>query len=141
MGFGEYSDLTLRVVQTIRDSEIIIGSNRQVDLAKKYNHIARIIKYEKISEIIQILKENTFIMPSFAKGGNISAIVPFVSHVDHTEQDVKVIITEYGYADLRGLAPRQRVPKMIALAHPDYRPLLEEYYENCGSVLSRVSNR
>lgn len=72
---------------------------------------------------------SSFITPSFAKGGDISAIVPFVSHVDHTEQDVKVIITEYGYADLRGLAPRQRVPKIIALAHPDYRPLLEEYYE------------
>ena len=72
---------------------------------------------------------SSFITPSFAKGGDISAIVPFVSHVDHTEQDVKVVITEYGYADLRGLAPRQRVPKMIALAHPDYRPLLEEYYE------------
>ncbi|MDO4929272.1 MAG: acetyl-CoA hydrolase/transferase family protein [Corynebacterium sp.] len=72
---------------------------------------------------------SSFITPSIAKGGDISAIVPFVSHVDHTEQDVKVIISEYGYADLRGLAPRQRVPKIIALAHPDYRPLLEEYYE------------
>ena len=40
-----------------------------------------------------------------------------------------VIITEHGYADLRGLAPRDRVKKMIAIAHPDYRPLLEEYYE------------
>jgi succinate coA transferase len=72
---------------------------------------------------------SSFITPSDAKGGAISAIVPFVSHVDHTEQDVKVIITEYGYADLRGLAPRQRVEKIIALAHPDYRPLLEEYYD------------
>ncbi|AZA12833.1 acetyl-CoA hydrolase/transferase family protein [Corynebacterium choanae] len=72
---------------------------------------------------------SSFITPSDAKGGAISAIVPMVSHVDHTEQDVKVIITEYGYADLRGLAPRQKVKKMIALAHPDYRPLLEEYYE------------
>ncbi|MEZ2122970.1 MULTISPECIES: acetyl-CoA hydrolase/transferase family protein [unclassified Corynebacterium] len=72
---------------------------------------------------------SSFITPSEAKGGDISAIVPFASHIDHTEQDVKVIITEYGYADLRGLAPRQRVDKMIALAHPDYRPLLQEYYD------------
>ncbi|WKD61926.1 Succinyl-CoA:coenzyme A transferase [Corynebacterium ciconiae DSM 44920] len=71
---------------------------------------------------------SSFITPSQAKNGDISAIVPFVSHVDHTEQDVKVIITEYGYADLRGLAPRQRVEKIIAIAHPDYRPVLEEYY-------------
>ncbi|MBG9244686.1 Succinyl-CoA:coenzyme A transferase [Corynebacterium diphtheriae subsp. lausannense] len=72
---------------------------------------------------------SSFITPSVAKGGDISAFVPFVSHVDHTEQDVKVLISEYGYADLRGLAPRQRVEKIIAIAHPDYRPLLQDYYD------------
>ena len=72
---------------------------------------------------------SSFITPSDAKGGDISAIVPFVSHVDHTEQDVKVIITEYGYADLRGLAPRQRAEKIIAISHPDYRPILQDYYD------------
>ncbi|MGD7001366.1 acetyl-CoA hydrolase/transferase family protein [Corynebacterium halotolerans] len=72
---------------------------------------------------------STFISPSVAKDGAISAIVPFASHIDHTEHDAMVIITEYGFADLRGLAPRDRVAKMIAVAHPDYRPLLEEYYE------------
>ena len=41
--------------------------------------------------------------------------------------DAMVVITECGYADLRGLAPRHRAPKMRAIAHPDYRPLLEEY--------------
>ncbi|PQM75432.1 acetyl-CoA hydrolase/transferase family protein [Corynebacterium sp. J010B-136] len=72
---------------------------------------------------------STFISPAAAKGDSISAIVPFASHIDHTEHDAMVIITEYGYADLRGLAPRDRVPKMIAVAHPEYRPLLEEYFE------------
>ncbi|NLE98560.1 MAG: succinate CoA transferase [Propionibacterium sp.] len=72
---------------------------------------------------------STFITPSEAKGGAISAIVPFASHIDHTEHDAMVIVSEYGYADLRGLAPQDRVPKMIAIAHPDYRPLLEEYFE------------
>lgn len=43
-----------------------------------------------------------------------------------------VIITEQGYADLRGLAPRDRVEKMISVASPDYQPLLEEYAE-CAS--------
>ncbi|MCS4536050.1 acetyl-CoA hydrolase/transferase family protein [Corynebacterium sp. HS2168-gen11] len=81
---------------------------------------------------------STFISPSEAKGGAISAIVPFVSHVDHTEQDVKVLITEYGYADLRGLAPTQRVPKIIAIAHPDYRPLLEEYYQRALAAAQRA---
>ena len=72
---------------------------------------------------------STFISPSIAKDGDISAIVPFASHIDHTEHDAMVIITERGYADLRGLAPRDRVAKMIAIAHPEYQPLLEEYVE------------
>lgn len=76
---------------------------------------------------------STFISSSVAKDGAISAIVPFASHIDHTEHDAMVIITEYGYADLRGLAPRERVPKMISVAHPDYRPLLEEYYERAAA--------
>ncbi|MDO5677007.1 MAG: acetyl-CoA hydrolase/transferase family protein [Propionibacteriaceae bacterium] len=70
---------------------------------------------------------SSFITPSVAKDGAISAIVPFASHIDHTEHDVMVVISEYGYADLRGLAPRDRSRKMIEVAHPDYRPLLEEY--------------
>ena len=42
---------------------------------------------------------------------------------------MSVIVTEQGLADLRGLAPRDRVAKMISIAHPSYRPLLEEYVE------------
>ena len=71
-----------------------------------------------------------FVTKSIAKGGNISSIVPFVSHVDHTEHDVDVIVTEQGYADLRGLAPRQRVELIIEnCAHPMYREPLREYYK------------
>ncbi|MDR7001265.1 acetyl-CoA hydrolase/transferase family protein [Neobacillus niacini] len=70
-----------------------------------------------------------FVTKSIAKGGRISSIVPFVSHVDHTEHDVDVIVTEQGYADLRGLAPRQRVELIIErCAHPMYREQLREYY-------------
>ncbi|KRE15049.1 acetyl-CoA hydrolase [Bosea sp. Root381] len=70
-----------------------------------------------------------FMTPSTAKKGAISAIVPQVSHVDHITQDVQVIITEQGLADLRGLSPKQRARVIIAnCAHPDYRPALEDYY-------------
>ena len=72
---------------------------------------------------------SSFISPSLAKDGAISTIVPFASHIDHTEHDAMVIITERGFADLRGLAPRDRVAKLISVAHPEYQPLLEEYYE------------
>jgi len=70
-----------------------------------------------------------FMTPSTAKGGAISAIVPQVSHVDHITQDVQVIVTEQGLADLRGLAPKQRAALIIKkCAHPDFRPMLEDYY-------------
>ena len=68
-----------------------------------------------------------FTCTSTAKDGKISSIVPFCSHVDHTEHHVDAIVTEYGVADLRGLVPEERTQALIAIAHPDYRPLLEEY--------------
>jgi len=71
-----------------------------------------------------------FVTKSIAKGGKISSIVPFVSHVDHTEHDVDVIVTEQGYADLRGLAPRERVEVIIEnCVHPMYRKQLWDYYQ------------
>ncbi|MCJ0824541.1 acetyl-CoA hydrolase/transferase family protein [Luteimonas sp. 50] len=71
-----------------------------------------------------------FMTPSTAKGGAISAIVPMVSHVDHTEHDVAVVVTEQGLADLRGLSPKQRARAIIAhCVHPDYRPMLADYFE------------
>ena len=70
-----------------------------------------------------------FVTPSAAKKGAISAIVPQASHVDHITQDVQVIVTEQGLADLRGLSPKQRAETIINnCAHPDYRPLLADYY-------------
>jgi succinyl-CoA:acetate CoA-transferase len=52
-----------------------------------------------------------------------------VSHVDHTEHDVHVIVTEQGIADLRGLSPRERAEVIIEnCAHPDYKPMLRDYY-------------
>ena len=70
-----------------------------------------------------------FVTPSTAKGGKISAIVPQASHVDHITQDVQVVVTEQGLADLRGLSPKQRAKTIIAnCAHPDYRPALADYF-------------
>lgn len=71
-----------------------------------------------------------FVTKSIAKGGSISSVVPMVSHVDHTEHDVDILITELGYADLRGLAPRERARVIIDnCVHPDYRPALNAYFE------------
>jgi len=52
------------------------------------------------------------------------------SHVDHTEHDVAVVVTEQGLADLRGLTPKQRARAVIDhCVHPDYRAQLEDYFE------------
>ncbi|MFV0623089.1 acetyl-CoA hydrolase/transferase family protein [Sphingomonas sp. ac-8] len=70
-----------------------------------------------------------FMTPSTAKNGQISAIVPQVAHVDHINQDVQVIVTEQGLADLRGLSPKQRARLIIEnCAHPDYQPMLADYF-------------
>ena len=53
-----------------------------------------------------------------------------VSHVDHNEHDIDILVTEQGVADLRGLAPRERAVQIIEhCAHPSYQPLLRDYFE------------
>jgi succinyl-CoA:acetate CoA-transferase len=70
-----------------------------------------------------------FMAPSLAQKGSISTLVPMVSHVDHTEHDVSVVVTEQGLADLRGLSPTQRAKLIIeTCSHPDYRPALRDYF-------------
>jgi len=69
-----------------------------------------------------------FTCPSVAKGGAISPFVPMVSHVDHSEHSVDVLITEQGVADLRGKSPIQRAEAIIEnCVHPDYKQLLKDY--------------
>lgn len=69
-----------------------------------------------------------FSCPSVTKEGLISNIVPMVSHIDHSEHSVDILITDQGIADLRAKDPEQRAHEIIEnCAHPDYRPLLREY--------------
>ena len=69
-----------------------------------------------------------FTCPSVAKNGCISSIVPMVSHLDHSEHSVNVIITEQGVADLRGKSPMERTKLIIEnCAHPDYKNMLWDY--------------
>ena len=71
-----------------------------------------------------------FMTPSVAKEGRISCVVPMVTHVDHSEHDVDVLVTEQGWADLRGLSPKERARLVIErCAHPDYREALRAYFD------------
>ena len=76
-----------------------------------------------------------FTCPSVAKAGKISAIVPMVSHVDHSEHSIKILITEQGIADLRGKSPIKRAQAIIEnCVHPDYKQLLWDYVKLAGNV-------
>jgi acetyl-CoA hydrolase len=71
-----------------------------------------------------------FVCPALQKGGKISTIVPLVTHTDHNEHSVQVIITDQGIADLRGKSPNERA-RLIAdkCAHPDFREPLRQYID------------
>ncbi|WP_250160340.1 acetyl-CoA hydrolase/transferase family protein [Clostridiisalibacter paucivorans] len=72
-----------------------------------------------------------FTTQSIAKDGDISSIVPMVSHHDHTEHDVDIIVTEQGIADIRGLSPKERAKVIIEkCVHPQYKDLLKDYYKD-----------
>lgn len=71
-----------------------------------------------------------FVTKSLAKGNAISRVVPMVSHVDHCEHDVDILVTDQGLADLRGLAPTERAELIIKnCVHPDYQVELASYFE------------
>lgn len=62
-------------------------------------------------------------LPSTA-GAHSRIVTKLSGPVTVPRSDACVIVTEYGIADLRGLSLAQRVPKMIAIAHPDHRERL-----------------
>lgn len=69
-----------------------------------------------------------FMAPSAVKDGRISTVVPMVTHPDHSEHSVQVIVTEHGLADLRSLGPKEKAKTIIdKCAHPDYRDYLHRY--------------
>jgi len=71
-----------------------------------------------------------FVTQAASKSNTISHVLPMVSHVDHTEHDVDILVTDIGLADLRGLAPRERAQKIIDnCVHPDYKEELQSYFD------------
>jgi acyl-CoA hydrolase len=69
------------------------------------------------------------VLPSTAKDGTISRIVPTLAsgtHVTTGKNDVNYVVTEYGVAQLRGKTARQRATELIAIAHPDFRAQLRQ---------------
>lgn len=65
-------------------------------------------------------------LPSTAKGGAVSRIVPTLSGpVTTARSEVDVIVTEWGTAELKGMALAERARRLVAVAHPDFREALD----------------
>jgi acyl-CoA hydrolase len=64
--------------------------------------------------------------PATARDGKISRIVARLNGpVTTARSDADLIITEYGVAELRGRPLHERVGRMVAISHPDFREALE----------------
>ncbi len=77
------------------------------------------------------------LIPSTAKGKRISSIVPMVTHQDISEHDIDILVTEKGFADLRGLDDLERAERIIQnCACELYKDRLSAYLEKakkeCG---------
>ena len=71
-----------------------------------------------------------FVTQAASKENKVSHVLPMVSHTDHTEHDVDILVTDVGLADLRGLAPRERAQTIIDnCVHPDYKEELQSYFD------------
>ncbi|HTY55999.1 MAG TPA: acetyl-CoA hydrolase/transferase C-terminal domain-containing protein [Candidatus Binataceae bacterium] len=65
-------------------------------------------------------------LPSTARNGKLSRIVSRLSGpVTTARSDTDIVVTEFGAAELRGQPVDERVRRMIAIAHPDFRDSLE----------------
>jgi itaconate CoA-transferase len=59
---------------------------------------------------------------STAKGGTVSRIVPQLQGpVTTPRNDTNIVVTEYGWADLKGKSLRERAEALIGIAHPKFR--------------------
>jgi acetyl-CoA hydrolase len=79
-------------------------------------------------------------LPSTARDGTVSRIMPELtegSGVVTTRGDVHWVVTEYGASNLHGRTIRERARMLIELAHPSYRPWLEESAGKLGYLSPR----
>ena len=122
------------------DNMISINSCIQVDLMgqvvsesiglKQFSGVGGQVDYVRGASMAPDGK-SVIAVPSTAKGGKVSRIVPFLkegSAVTTSRNDVHYIVTEYGIADLRGQTLKERAKRLISIAHPDFRAELTKEF-------------
>ena len=108
-------DITGQVCSDSIGTRIYSGFGGQVDFIRGANH-------SKNGKPIIAL-------PSTAKDDTLTKIVPTLKEgagVVTTRADVQYVVTEYGVAHLLGKNLKQRAQALIDIAHPNFRPMLEE---------------
>lgn len=76
--------------------------------------------------------------PTATDPHGVTSIVPFATHVDHTEHDVAVYVTEQGLADIRGMSPKERAKEIIdKCAHPVYKDILNDYLKTATAICTK----
>lgn len=71
-------------------------------------------------------------LPSTAKHGTVSRIVPRLQTVSCSRSDVDVIVTEWGVAELAGATLAQRAQRLINIAAPCFRESLAREMHDQG---------
>lgn len=117
------SRLEVVVLQQAIEIDIFGNANVSHINGKIYNGVGG------SGEFTRAAKLTILVLPSTASKGRYSRIVPMLSNVDIPKQDIDVIITEVGIADLRGLSPRERATLIIDhCSNQKFKDMLNEYY-------------
>ena len=115
--------LNVVTVQQAIEVDLFGGANTSHIGSRIHNGVGGSPDFDRAARLVVVA------MPSTAGGGRFSRIVPLLASADIPRQDVDVLVTDQGWADLRGLSARERAEAIIEhCSHPTFRDRLWEYY-------------
>ncbi|HEX9341846.1 MAG TPA: acetyl-CoA hydrolase/transferase C-terminal domain-containing protein [Thermoplasmata archaeon] len=115
--------LNVVTVQQAIEVDLFGGANSSHIGSNAHNGVGGSPDFTRAARLVVVA------MASKAAGGRYSRIVPLLSSADIPRQDVDVLVTEHGHADLRGLSSRERAEAIIErCSDPRFRDDLWAYY-------------
>ncbi len=112
-------------VQQAIEVDVFGGANTSHIGSEVHNGVGGSPDFDRAARLVVV------VLPSTASGGRFSRIVPLLASPDIPRQDVDVLVTDQGWADLRGLSARERAEAIIdRCSHPTFRDRLEEYWRS-----------
>ncbi len=126
-------DITNDIEVTARMGILALNSGLEADIYGNVNashvHGTHVVNgLGGVANFAQASSLSVMLLPSCGKEGRVSGIVPMVPHVDVSEHDVDILVTDQGVADLRGKDDVERAECIISrCAHPAFREPLAHY--------------